>query len=255
MILLNGNQVTPTIFPDNTSQVWKLPNCILEESNVAHITWKFENEGEFLHLAQLADLLYDYGFKLILRLPYLPYARQDKEISNTSTFALRTFSRLLNSLYFKEVIISDPHSELALRLINNSRAIYNNEHVENLIKHTNSDVMCFPDKGARSKYSKLYSGKIKYIHGDKVRDQLTGHITNYELIGDPSGKNVLIVDDLCDAGMTFKILARDLLAKGASKVVLYVTHGLFTKGTNTLFESGIERIFTQDGEVSRDSRS
>jgi phosphoribosylpyrophosphate synthetase len=44
-------------------------------------------------------------------------------------------------------------------------------------------------------------------------------------------------------------LAKDLLAAGAKSVVLFVTHGIFSKGTRTLFESGISRVFTQDGEV------
>jgi len=41
------------------------------------------------------------------------------------------------------------------------------------------------------------------------------------------------------------------LAKGASKVVLFVTYGIFSKGTRTLFESGISKVFTADGEISK----
>jgi len=59
---------------------------------------------------------------------------------------------------------------------------------------------------------------------------------------------VLIVDDICDGGMTFKLLARDLLAAGAKEVHPYVTHGIFSKGLDTLKESGIGRFFTYKGE-------
>lgn len=248
MILLNGNSVNTTIFPDNTSQVWKLPEQILNETNYAHITWEFSHEGEFMQLAQLKHLLVQYNFKATLRLPYLPYGRQDKEVSNEATFALRTFAKLLNGLHFDEVIIHDPHSVIALKLIHNSSAAYPMGQVYRVIEENNIDVLCYPDKGAVSKYSKIYEYH-DHIYGEKVRDQLTGNITSYELFGDPSGQNVLILDDICDGGATFKLLAKDLLAKGAKSVLLFVSHGIFSKGVRTLLDSGISRVFTSEGEV------
>ena len=56
MIKLNGHIITPTIFPDKTSQVWKLEqDWFFPTNNV--ITWEFENEAEFMQLAQLNDLV------------------------------------------------------------------------------------------------------------------------------------------------------------------------------------------------------
>jgi ribose-phosphate pyrophosphokinase len=252
MILLNDQLLDVTQFPDNTSQVWKILN--IDKFNFAFISWQFSHEGEFLQLAQLKMLLDQYGLKTYLRLTYLPYGRQDKEISNSSTFALHTFSFLLNSLKFKEVVIVDPHSSVSLDLIDNSRAVYPVGRVMSVLNETGADIICYPDKGALVKYSKVYwELKAPFIYGEKVRDQLTGNITGYSVMGDPSGKNVLIVDDICDGGMTFKILAKDLLALGAKSVVLFVTHGLFSKGTRTLFDSGISRIFTADTEITKRS--
>jgi ribose-phosphate pyrophosphokinase len=244
------------MFPDNTSQVWKLPVNILPPktnkliARYADIKWDYSDEGEFLQLAQLKDLLDEHGILVELTLTYLPYGRQDKEIDNFSTFALRTFAKLLNSLNFHNIHINDPHSQIALDLIKNSYAIYPIQEVENVIIQTKSDMICYPDNGASEKYREVYNRKLPRLHGEKIRDQLTGNIISYKLLGDPSNKNVLIVDDICDGGATFKILAKDLLAAGAKSVVLFVTHGIFSKGTRTLFESGIQRVFTKDGEVS-----
>lgn len=252
MILLNGNSVNTTIFPDNTSQVWKLPEEILNETNYAHITWEFSHEGEFMQLAQLKDLLDIHNISATLRLPYLPYGRQDKDISNVSTFALITFSHLINIMRFKEVIIHDPHSERALRLIQRSKAQYPKSELQNVILSTNITLACYPDKGAVSKYTEVYKEEIgsAFIYGEKVRDQLTGNITHYEVIGNCKGETVLIVDDLIDGGATFKILAKALLERGAKSVNLFASHGIFSKGTRTLFESGISRIFITEGEVT-----
>jgi len=246
MILINGLPLNITLFPDNTSQVWKIPEEILK-SNKVEVTWKFLHESEFLHLAQLKSLLDKHQISTVLNITYLPYARQDKEVTNTSTFALRTFANLLNSLRFNKVIVLDPHSSIALDLIANSDYTYPITTLLKVIDSMEVDLFCYPDKGAVSKYVQAYD--FHYIYGEKVRDQLTGNITSYKLIGDPKDKKVLIVDDICDGGMTFKLLTKDLLAAGAKEVNLFVTHGIFSKGLKTLKESGIKQIFTQDGEA------
>jgi ribose-phosphate pyrophosphokinase len=249
MIYLNNTLIVPTLFSDNTSQVWKLPESLLNAPKF-EVDWEFTHEGEFMHLAQLKDLLDNYMVDTKLTLKYLPYARQDKEISNSTTFALRSFSFLLNSLNFSHVAISDPHSKVALDFINNSYAYYPTDLIHNIGFETKTNLVVYPDKGALEKYSKVYP--FNHIYGEKVRDQLTGNITSYKLIGSPAGKNVLIVDDICDGGATFKILAVDLYNAGAKEVNLFVTHGIFSKGLRTLKEAGIQRIFSADGEVFED---
>lgn len=249
MIYVNGTPLNFTLFPDNTSQVWHVKELELPNTNWIHIKWDFQYEGEFMQLSQLKTLIDHMGFRCALRIGYLPYGRQDKEVSNNSTFALRTFATLLNSLNFEEIIIIDPHSDIATKIICNARAIYPINEVDKVMELTESTVMCFPDKGAVAKYKNLYSRP--YIWGEKVRDQSTGEILYYKLVSSSSihEENVLIVDDLIDGGMTFKLLAEQLLRNDAKEVNLFATHGIFSKGLKTLHESGIKKIFTQYGQA------
>lgn len=252
MITFNGKPINVTLFPDGTSQVWQLNQEILETTNYAHIVWEFSHEGEFMHLAQLKTLLDKYQFNTTLRLPYLPYGRQDKDVSNTETFALRVFARLLNELCFDEVIIMDPHSSVAMGLIDNAHDTYPEDIVQQTMALTNADLICYPDEGALIKYSgfkeKIYD--YPFVAGKKNRDRETGTITDYVLYGDVLDKKVLIVDDICDGGATFRKLAWELFNNGAKEVHLFVTHGIFSKGLRPLHEAGIKRIFTAKGEVS-----
>lgn len=251
MIKVNNIPVHTTIFPDNTSQVWKLPEELINKRN-AHvdILWEFCNEGELMHLSQLVDLLNEYDISSSLELTYLPYGRQDKEISNTTTFALKTFANLINNMGFTKVTILDPHSTDALNLINNSYAIYPFKEVIDIFNLTSSDFICYPDNGAKRKYSSLYP--FFHIYGSKKRNQLTGYIESYSIISSYNikDKNILIVDDICDGGMTFKLLTKDLLKAGAREINLFVTHGIFSKGLRPLKDAGISRIFTSKGEIS-----
>ncbi len=246
MLLLNGHPLKITHFPDRTSQVWKLPNELLDAPDY-WVRWEFSDESELVHLAQLKALLDLAGHKTKLEINYLPYARQDKPVSNETTFALRPFATLINSLRFDEIVILDPHSSVATTLIERARAIYPTEKVGQVAKLLSIHLLAYPDKGARDRYGAIYSSPS--IYGEKVRNQSTGKIESYAVVGDPSGQKVLIVDDICDGGATFCALARELLAKGATETHLFITHGLFTQGLAPLLQAGIRRIFTARGEA------
>lgn len=240
MIYLNGKPVNVTIFPDKTSQVWKLDE---NDFNLySEIKWDFESEGEFLHLAQLKDLLDKNLIKYTkLTISYLPYARQDKSVENDATFALTPFSKLLNVLGFTEIVFDDVHSPKALQLIKNSKSIV--PSFDELATSLNANI-CFPDRGARNRYRTALS----FVTLEKERDQSTGALTMKPLEEQLSG-NYLICDDLCDGGGTFILAANELYRAGANEVYLYTTHGLYTKGVDVLRNANIKRIFNIKGEV------
>ncbi len=248
MIKINDYVVVPTIFPDKTSQVWKLPEEMLHQ-DIVHIKWEFENEAEFIHLVQLR-YLFKHAQIVTLYMPYLPYARQDKEIANDKTFALIPFLYLLKGLQFKTIGMFDAHNfSMVESILDNAINIEPEIEINDVVKLTKANVVLFPDKGAYNRYNDLiHDPNICIVVAEKVRDQLTGEILKTELTS-PVYKTdrVLIVDDLCDGGATFIKLMP--LIKQASEVSLYVSHGIFSKGVQVLKDAGIARIFTKNGEV------
>lgn len=192
----------------------------------------------------------DYKGFLCLHIPYLPYGRQDKEVSNSSTFALTTFATIINSLYFDYVSTLDAHSSEAKKLIDNLDDIFPKKQIEDVLKLIDNPVLAYPDAGAYTRYStKFVEFNRDSVVGHKKRNQQTGYIEKYDIEGDCIDKNVVIIDDICDGGMTFRLLAKDLLKNGAKSVILYVTHGIFSRGIEVLKEDGIDRIFTSKGEI------
>ena len=248
MLTLNGIKVPITLFPDNSSQVWNIPQEALE-GETYYIEWDFSHEMEFLHLAQLKTLLNNTNFQkqVQLYMPFLPFGRQDKDISNENTFALHTFAGLINSLRFDKVITLDAHSNLGEKLFNNYKSIKPRKVINKAFSESNSNMIVYPDKGSLERYNLDYLRleSVPIITGNKVRNQETGYIEEYTFEGDPKDKKVLIIDDIVDGGMTFILLTRDLLKSGAKEVNLYCTHGIFSKGKKVLFDSGINRIFLQ----------
>lgn len=257
-IKLNGTPVIPTMFPDGTSQVWGVfaAHPSLNNQPVLEVEWKFESEAELIHLAQLKMLLDNITPEAhkILSIPYLPYARQDKQVSDSNTFALSTFARMLNAQAWDMITVIDPHSNID-KLINNVFAISPASAIEVAVKASEAQVICFPDHGASQRDYPRF--QLPTFSLSKKRNQQTGaiiglgfdHYNQDYCPVDITGKSVIIVDDLCDRGGTFMAACKLLKEHGAAKISLYTTHGLYTGGTRIIFDAGIDRIFNKNGEV------
>ena len=212
-----------------------------------------DREGEIVHLLQLSKLL-DHlvqgSFKR-LYIPYLPYARQDKNISDKSTFALITLCEML-ACNFDEILALDVHSDVINQHLDNFVNIEPDRYIKLASFVCNPDMICFPDVGALTRYAKLVTEDLKkpFIVCRKNRNPLNGDITGMDLLGDPSGKNILMIDDICDGGRTFIEASKLLSEYGADDVNLYTTHGIYSKGVKPLLEEGcVSRIFNYKGEI------
>lgn len=262
--------IKPTIFPDNTSQVWQLPEEILKDNMSYVIDWRFEEEREFFDLMNLVALLKQrtYFSTQHLHVPYLPYARQDKYTSNTTTFALNPFLHMLSMLRLNSITMVDVHNEDAVInvLYMCSRSIWKTptkvinlsvEHIhKKLIEDIKPDLIVFPDEGASRRYANVHTPPKACCK--KTRDQETGNITGHELLGEVNlqpTSNVLLIDDLCDGGATFISVAKALRAIEPNiKIHLFTTHGIYSKGRRHLFANGIDYVYCTNSYGSGEFR-
>lgn len=189
---------------------------------------------------------------IVLDLAYTPYARQDRVCNQGEALSIKVFADMINAMNFERVFITDPHSEVTPALINNVVVTdqYETFFEENQVSPDKYHAFVAPDAGATKKVltllNKLSNHNIDFIQGLKYRDTKTGALSGFDFLGDVEGKNLLIVDDICDGGGTFVGLAQLLLDQGAKSVDLMVTHGIFSKGVEVLLDSGINHIYTTD---------
>jgi ribose-phosphate pyrophosphokinase len=107
------------------------------------------------------------------------------------------------------------------------------------------DALVSPDFGASKKIYKLATElDLPVIQANKVRDNKGQIIKTEVYVDNLEGKDVLIVDDCCDGARTFIEIAKVLKEKNVGSISLYVTHGIFSKGLDVIFESGISKIYT-----------
>jgi ribose-phosphate pyrophosphokinase len=177
--------------------------------------------------------------EMYLHLPYFPGARQDRRMVDGEPLTVKVYADIINSLKFDMVTILDSHSDVAPALIDNCKSLSNHEFVENVTNDLGGDVVLIsPDAGSNKKMHSLckYLDMDSFIRCDKDRDVSTGAIKGFNVFHDDFNKDTeyLIVDDICDGGGTFTGLAKELKTKGATRLSLAVTHGIFSKGFSQL---------------------
>lgn len=206
----------------------------------------FEDMG-FLLLA--VDALQRMQVKEISAfIPYFPAARQDRLMVKGEPLSVKVNAQLINALGLAQVYVFDPHSEVTPALLDKVEVIYNYDFIRRVIAEQGKEnlVLISPDGGALKKIYKLSEqlGGIPVIECSKVRDVATGKLKSFTVYADDlSGKNGLIVDDICDGGGTFIGLAQSLKEKGIESLSIAVSHGIFSKGTAVLAPY-FEKIYT-----------
>ena len=247
MIKVGSKVIEKDHFPDGTLLVKYLPQDKEQE-----IFWKFENNEELMMLYYLTRHLQESGYNdLVLVMPYIPNARQDRVKKAEDIFTLKYFCEIINSLHFKRVYVLDPHSDVSGALIDRVSQLSVKPYVEEVIRcvqlDPTRDIIFYPDNGSQKRYSSLVN--FPNAFGIKERDWETGEIKGLQLAGTipEPGFNVLIVDDISSYGGTFFFSALKLKQKGAAKIYLYVTHCENSILQGKLMESDlIEHIYTTD---------
>ena len=227
MIIVGGVEIKQGHFPDGTLLTKFDPNSDeFDPRGNMMVEWYYENDAELFTLICVKrhlDRAYSYS-DVILYMPYIPHARQDRVKSDEDVFTLKYFCEVINSLKFKAVYVRDAHSNVSLALLDNVQDEGVAHYVRKAIDASGADVLFFPDEGAMKRYSS--TSEKPYAFGLKKRDWATGQIQGLNIVNVEAvvGKDVLIVDDICSRGGTFYHSAKALKAAGAKSVSLYVTH-------------------------------
>ena len=214
------------------------------------ITIRINSSDDLMRLLLVTDALREVGAGDVhLFVPYLPYARQDRVVRPGEAFSLRVFADIVNAQGYASVSVFDVHSDVSPALIRRCAVLPNHEFVRTVVSGEEDYWLLSPDAGAFKKINLLadalrYSGEIAVCTKVRVHDGAIGGVTIN--ISDFAGKNVFIVDDICDGGRTFIALAAEIRKRNAGRINLIVSHGIFSYGEGVIREGGIDHVYTTD---------
>ncbi|QXO14310.1 phosphoribosyl pyrophosphate transferase [Mycobacterium phage Chaser] len=216
------------------------------------VTWVADVRGADLNDLMAASLLSNVamqrGEDFALMIPYLPAARADR---GNPTGCI-PYADFIGAMSATNIITVDPHSRRMPDYLGAfAGAVTALDPLPLLDRalesqgHWRYDAIIAPDKGAVERAGKIATHYGLDLHVcDKERDFDTGKITHYNVPKLPKVGRYLVVDDICDGGGTFALLAHNS-GLPSCHLNLWVTHGIFS-GKASMLRSYYSRIMTSD---------
>jgi ribose-phosphate pyrophosphokinase len=215
------------------------------------------------HLFQLllaSHHLSQEGARVIAVVPYLAYARQDKQFLPGEGVTLGVVAHLMRSAGVVRLATVDIHSAEGLSLF--SFPTYSVSAIPNLVGYVKENldlrkpVVISPDLGASKRteaFARLYGAGLLQLA--KTRDRATGKVNVGEPKLDVNGADVIVVDDIISTGGTVRAAAELVLRQGANGVVAVCVHGLFVgDAVQNLEKAGVRNIICTNSVPGKFSR-
>ena len=182
------------------------------------------------------------AYKIIAVVPYYGYARQDRKDKPRVAIGAKLIATLLEAAGANRVITMDLHAAQIQGFFDvpvdhlDSSAIFipyiNDLKLQNL-------AFAAPDVGSTNRVREIASYfNAEMVICDKHRKR-ANEIASMVVIGDVTGKDIILVDDICDTGGTLAKAASLLIEKGAKSVRALITHPVLSGNAYANIENSV----------------
>jgi ribose-phosphate pyrophosphokinase len=237
------------IFPDGESKITL--NGKLQKNKIIVIQSTYPPVDENLIRTLLViSKAKEYGSEIIVVIPYMGYARQDREFLPGEVVTMKVIASLFKSVGASRIIVVDIHSMIGLKYFNikskNVTAIPDLANYFSKLKLKNPLVVS-PDQGGKERakeFAKFLN--VEHIFLEKHRDRKTGKVkiktTNFDEVID---RDLILVDDMISTGGSI-IKATEFLKKQKCKrVFVACTHALLRNGAEKkIKKAGVSKIIS-----------
>ena len=237
------------VFPDGESKITlskkpKKGTIVIVQSTYPPV------DSNLIHALSLIHKARQFSSDVVAVIPYLGYARQDREFLDGEIVTMKVISKLFQSAGAKKIIVVDIHSLIGLKQFKITSK--NISAIPELVKYfkklrLKNTMIVSPDMGGvkRAKeFANLF--KTNYIALNKKRDRKTGKvkIMNSNL-HDVMNRDLILVDDMISTGGSI-IKATEFLKKQKCKrIFVACTHALLINDAESkIRKSGVTEIIS-----------
>lgn len=201
--------------------------------------------------------------EIIPILPYFPYARQDKKDQSRGPIGAKVIVEMIENRGATGVITFDLHADQIQGFFNipithlEGKNVFD-EYIAGL--YNENTILCGPDAGSgkrvkrmKDQLLKYHNLSLNYVMLDKTRKQ-ANVIDEMVIIGDVTGKDVIILDDMVDTAGTLCKAAEVIMEAGANSVRAIISHGVLSgPAFERIGESVLSEVIISDSLPKPDS--
>lgn len=237
------------VFPDGESKITLKGKPQKNKIIVVQSTYPPVDENLVQTLAIISKAS-EYGTEVIAVMPYMGYARQDREFLPGEVITMKVIAKLFKSVGTSKIIVVDIHSMIGLKYFNikskNVTAIPDLAKYFSKLKLRNPLVVS-PDHGGKERakeFAKFLN--TEYITLEKQRDRKTGKVeiksTNFDEI---AGRDLILVDDMISTGGSIIKSTEFLKKQKCARVFVACTHALLRNGAEKKIKNaGVTKIIS-----------
>ncbi len=169
--------------------------------------------------------------KIIAVIPYFGFARQDRKDKPRVAIGAKLVANMLMTAGVDRVMTMDLHADQIQGFfeVPVDHLFASTIFFEEMKKfNTGNLIMAAPDAGGTKRansYAKKLNVGLAICHKSR---QKANEIAEMTVIGDVSGKDVILIDDMCDTAGTLTQAADLFMEKGALSVRAFCTHAVLS---------------------------
>ncbi|MEP3207959.1 MAG: ribose-phosphate pyrophosphokinase [Maribacter sp.] len=191
-------------------------------------------------------------------MPYFGWARQDRKDKPRVPIAAKLIAKMLETAGATRIITMDLHADQIQGFFEKPvDHLFASTMFLPYLRDLNLDnlTIASPDMGGSKRayaYSKALECDVVICYKQRAKANVISHM---ELIGDVTGKNVVLVDDMVDTAGTLTKAADLMMERGALSVRAITTHGLLSGDAYEKIEKSqlLELIVTDSIPIRKQS--
>ena len=234
------------VFPDGESKI--TINQIPKKSIVVVVQSTYPPvDSNLLELLSIVSKVQKFSSKVYAVIPYMGYARQDREFLGGEIVTIGVVGKLLKAAGVKKVLTVDIHSKIALKELKISSE--NVSAMDVLVKHfkklkMKEPLVVSPDMGGQERAKKFADLlKTDFIALKKHRDRKTGKVNILSDKVDVKNRDLILVDDMISTGGSIVKATQFLKKQKCKRVFVACTHALLVNdAAKKIKRAGVSQI-------------
>ena len=237
------------IFPDGESKITLKGKFSKNKTIVIQSVYP-PVDTNLIQLLSMISKAKEKSNEVIAVIPYLGYARQDREFLPGEIVTMKVLGSLFKGVGLSKIIVIDIHSKIGLKQFKIKSE--NLTAIPDLVKYfkkikMEDPLIVSPDQGGKERAEKFAKeADLDFIALQKFRDRKTGRvrIRNGDL-DNVKGRDLILVDDMISTGGSIVKATEFLKKQKCKRVFVACTHALLINNAGKkIKDAGVTKIIS-----------